>query len=180
MLKHAGRFREQRGITLLESLVSLTLLVLIAFGLLGVQLRALADARTSVHRTQAIRLIEDLAERVRTHPGHMHPLPAEAAHWDLPPPSHPDCRTAACEPTALARWDIARWKQAVANALPRGRSVVFEMSDSPRQLGVMVAWHANANGPSDPALDAPFRVDGLAAGVRCPAGLLCHLAHVHP
>ncbi|MGO4391040.1 prepilin-type N-terminal cleavage/methylation domain-containing protein [Variovorax sp. M-6] len=179
MLKNAGRPYRQRGITLLESLVSLAILVLVAFGLLGVQLRTLADARTTVHRTQAIRLVEDLAERVRAHPGRMRPLPAEAAQWDLPPPL-PDCRTTACEPTALARWEIARWKQAVASALPLGRSVVFEITDSPRQLGVMVAWHANAKGLSDPALDTPFRVDSLAAGVRCPAGLLCHLAHVHP
>jgi type IV pilus assembly protein PilV len=181
MLKRADHL--QRGLTLLESLVSLTVLALVAFGLLGAQLRALADARTTVQRAQAIRLIEDLAERIRAHPVGMTPLPAEAAHWELPA-SPPGCRESACDPATLARWDIFSWKQSIAGKLPQGRGIVLETATHPpahaRKLAVVVAWRAKAHPGSDPALDAPFKVDPLVAGARCPAGLLCHLAHVHP
>ncbi|MDM0016759.1 prepilin-type N-terminal cleavage/methylation domain-containing protein [Variovorax saccharolyticus] len=184
MLNRAGRPHLQQGITLLESLVSLTLLALVAFGLLGVQLRALADARTTVHRAQAIRLIEDLGERIRAHPLGMRPLPAEAGQWELPAPS-PACRDAACDAATLARLDIVGWKQAIAATLPQGRGMVFETSPDPppmdaRTLGVMVAWRGSARAGSDAAFDAPFNAGPLVAGVRCPAGLLCHLGHVSP
>jgi type IV pilus assembly protein PilV len=181
MLNRAGHSHLQRGLTLLESLVSLTLLALVAFGLLGAQLRALADARTTVQRAQAIRLIEDLAERIRAHPVAMTPLPAEAAHWELPA-SPPGCRESACDAATLARRDIFSWKQTIAGQLPQGRGIVLE-SHPPahaRKLAVMVAWRAKAHPGSEPAMDAPFKVDPLVAGARCPAGLLCHLAHVHP
>ncbi|MDM0023309.1 prepilin-type N-terminal cleavage/methylation domain-containing protein [Variovorax saccharolyticus] len=184
MLNRAGRPHLQQGITLLESLVSLTLLALVAFGLLGVQLRALTDARTTVHRAQAIRLIEDLGERIRAHPVGMSPLPAEAAQWELPAPS-PACRDTACDAATLARLDILSWKQAIAAALPQGRGMVFETSADPppvqaRTVGVMVAWRGSAHARSEAAFDAPFHAGPLVAGVRCPAGLLCHLAHVTP
>jgi type IV pilus assembly protein PilV len=184
MLNRAGRPQPQQGIMLLESLVALALLALVAFGLLGMQLRSLANARSTVHRAQAIRLIEDLAERIRAHPVRMHPLPAEAAHWEQPAPP-PSCRDVGCDSAALARWDIARWKQAIAGALPEGRGVVFETTVGPppghaRKLGVMVGWRANTRPGADPALDAPFKIDPQPAGMHCPAGLLCHLAHVHP
>ncbi|MDM0030988.1 prepilin-type N-terminal cleavage/methylation domain-containing protein [Variovorax sp. J22P271] len=184
MLNLAGRPHLQQGLTLLESLVALALLALVAFGLLGAQLRALADARATAHRAQAVRLIEDLAERIRAHPVGMNPLPAEAAHWELPA-SPPGCRESACDAATLARRDIFGWKQTLAGTLPQGRGIVFETpphppADPARKLGVLVAWRAKAHPGSEPALDAPFKVDPLVAGQRCPAGLLCHLAHVHP
>lgn len=46
-------------------------MVVMALGLLGVvgvQMRTLADTQTGVRRAQAIRLIEDLSERAKVNP----------------------------------------------------------------------------------------------------------------
>ena len=49
----------QRGISLIESLVAIVVMALGILGILGVQMRTLADTQTGVRRAHAIRLIED-------------------------------------------------------------------------------------------------------------------------
>ena len=61
-------FRRQRGVTLLESMIAIVLVALGVLGILGVQLRTLSDTQTAVRRAQAIRLIEDLSERMKANP----------------------------------------------------------------------------------------------------------------
>ena len=60
--------KHQRGITLIESMVALVIAALGILGILGVQMRTLSDTSTTVRRAQAIRLIEDLGERMRANP----------------------------------------------------------------------------------------------------------------
>ena len=55
----------QKGITLLESLVAIVVMALGLLGVVGIQMRTLADTQTGVRRAQAVKLIEDLSERVR-------------------------------------------------------------------------------------------------------------------
>ena len=55
----------QRGISLIESLVAIVVMALGILGILGVQMRTLADTQSGVRRAQAIRLIEDLSERTQ-------------------------------------------------------------------------------------------------------------------
>ena len=58
----------QRGITLIESLVAIVIAALGILGILGMQMRTLTDTQTSVRRAQAIRLIDDLSERIKVCP----------------------------------------------------------------------------------------------------------------
>ena len=58
----------QRGFSLIESLVAVVVMALGILGILGVQMRTLADTQTGVRRAQAIRLIEDLSERIKLNP----------------------------------------------------------------------------------------------------------------
>ena len=60
--------QRQRGITLIESLVAIVIMALGILGILGVQMRTLADTQTGVRRAQAVRLIEDLSERIQVSP----------------------------------------------------------------------------------------------------------------
>jgi type IV pilus assembly protein PilV len=66
-LTHTIRAKKQLGITLLESLIAIVVAALGILGILGVQMRTLTDTQTSM-RTQAIRLIEDLSERMKVNP----------------------------------------------------------------------------------------------------------------
>jgi len=177
-----GAARRQRGISLLESLVSMLLLAVAVLGMLGAQLRTLAETQTGVRHAQAVRLIEDLAERIKTHPeGFMHASDFTSG-WE-PVPAAQDCRARPCMAAELARWELAEWKRSVAATLPLGRARVFDAgSGAGRHLGVVVGWHSNAQarGHDAAAAAAAPAIDASGAGIDCPEGLTCHFVHVHP
>lgn len=175
--------RRQTGMTLLESLAALVVLAVAVLGMLGVQLRTLAETQTGVRRGQAVRLIEDFAERIKNNPGGFAQLPNYVVDWTTTPAAS-SCVTAACDAASLAAWDVGTWKQSVAETLPMGRACVFESSDettagSKRQLGVMVGWRANERDASTAYL-GPLKPTGAASAHACPAGLICHLVYVQP
>ena len=179
--------RGQGGMTLLESLAALVVLAVAVLGILGVQLRTLAETQTGVRRAQAVRLIEDFAERVKNNPGGFTQLPNYVADWNTIPAAS-SCVTATCDAAGLAAWDISRWKQSVAETLPMGRAYVFESTDETtaglkRQLGVMVGWRANereTTAAETAAYRLPFTATNTATGVACPTDLICHLVYVQP
>lgn len=185
----------QRGMTLLESLVSIVVLAVGVLGLLGVQMRTLADTQTSVRRSQAIRLIEDLSERVKSNPGAYAELDSYVAPWgDMQgtAPAATACisAAAACTSAELAAHDIWQWKANVKQMLPLGDAIVFVSPDetdpnNKRQLGVMVGWRQNeketGNSTDDTAYTAPFKTSvASVAAATCPDGLICHLVYVQP
>jgi type IV pilus assembly protein PilV len=168
--------KRQSGVSLIESLVATTILAIGSLGLLTVQIRTLAETQTSVHRAQAVRAIEDLAERIKANPDGFGQLRigAYASPWDATP-------IAACSPAELARSDIAQWRKTIARTLPLGQAKVFTdesvAAADRRQLGVMVGWRANER-TGDGVSPFDLKVD--AAGVACPEGLICHLVYVQP
>ncbi len=176
----------QAGVTLLESLVAMLVLAVGVVALSGVQLRTLIDAQTSLRRAQAVRAIEDLAERVKANPDGFGQLRSGgyASGWDADVGSTDDgCTHKACSPGELAKSDLMRWKSNLADTLPLGRASVFtspdENADVGRQLGVMVGWRTNERpSAADAAGTTPFEV--RAAGIDCPEGLTCHLVYVQP
>ena len=183
--------RRQHGVALLEALVAILLLAVGVLGVLGVQLRTLADTQTGVRRAQAVRAIEDLAERIRSNPDGFGQLRAGnyLSGWSAVGATDNTCGARPCGPAELARWDVMQWKSALATALPKGRANVFASADeggdagNRRQLGVMIGWRKNerANPSADEPGDvysAPCRVSG--AGIECPEDLICHLVYVQP
>lgn len=181
----------QNGFSMIESLVAIVITALGILGILGVQMRTLSDAQNGVRRAQAIRLIEDLSERIKVNPTAL--SAAVMANYRVATPgpiaTFPACATA-CTPAQLAQHDIARWKQQVINTLPGGDAVVFASADevdvnNQRQLGVMVSWTLKENrketdsGADYAAYIAPFATAGTgAAAVTCPANRICHLQYI--
>jgi len=173
------------GSVMLEALVALLVLAVGVLGLLGAQLHTLVDMQASAHRAQAVLLIGDLAERLRTNPDGFGALERYASDWNTEASTPADCARQACPPGELAQWDLADWRSLVADALPLGRARIFLVPDEAsdpatrRQLGVMVGWRANGrSATADPALVQPLHLQ--AGTVSCPDGLLCHLAYVQP
>lgn len=190
--------RRQRGISLLESMIAIVLVALGVLGILGVQLRTLADTQTSVRRAQAIRLIEDLSERIKANPSALTAgvLSRYEVPWGSVTGTVPDCASG-CAAGDMARADIALWKQTVASTMPLGDASVFAVTDptgvstgnTRTQLGVMVSWRENERqGNSTAETDAyktPFAVGPVVTGVAdasvsCPANRICHLQYVQP
>lgn len=177
------RARRERGITLLESLVSILILAVAVLGMLGVQLRTLAETQTGVRRSQAVRLIEDFAERFRSNPAAFANLASYVSGW-ANVPTGSDCVTAVCTPAQLARWDVQQWKQSIANILPGAQASIFLLPGegtnpgNRRQLGIMIGWRVNERTAAAGYL-APFDVS-TGSPETCPAGLICHLVYVQP
>lgn len=189
------RAHRQQGITLLESLIAILVSALGILGILGVQMRTLSDTQTSVRRGQAIRLIEDLSERMRVNPNALISINSYISGY-TPAAAEKDkvtvnCQSSACTPLQQAEYDLQQWKAAVQQNLPAGQSSIFlapgeTVDANRRQVGVMIAWRENerADTKTD-AMDASQvrNSDGsFSAGTddtnACPEGFTCHLQYL--
>ena len=184
--------KRQRGIPLIESMVALVIAALGILGILGVQMRTLSDTSTTVRRAQAIRLIDDLGERMRTNPNAMVNLGSYVSNFATNP-AVGSCASG-CDHAALAAYDLAVWKQAVRNSLPLGQAEIFippaeagVAAEQRRQLGLMIAWRENEKDGITAAdkenIDATKVRDNsgyLTAGaaLACPANRICHLQYI--
>ncbi|MFT3719462.1 type IV pilus modification protein PilV [Pseudorhodoferax sp.] len=198
MCLSGGRGRQQ-GFTLLESLIAIVLVALGVLGILGVQLRTLSDTQTAVRRAQALRLIEDLSERIKTNPSALTEavLDQYVVDWGAVAGAVPDC-SAGCTAANLARHDVLRWKDTVQATMPLGDARVFRAADagsanSRPMLGVMISWRENeregATAAQTAQYKAPFAMPpasaasgagGGSVAVACPAERICHLQYLVP
>jgi len=188
----------QRGISLVEALVSLVILALGVLGLAAVQARMLVDARTTNSRAVAIRLIGELNERIQLNPTGAQPgankdysedvspySDTEAASFPPRPDDDPetDCPTAdpVCTAAQQAAYDVVIWRRKVADTLMGGQASIWQIS--PRQLQVVVAWRANENTGATlgatPVTEVanPLQIKATAAGSLCGSGtgFICHI-----
>lgn len=185
--------RRQRGITLLESLVAIVVAALGILGILGVQMRTLTDTQTTVRRAQAIRLIEDLGERMKVNPNALAGIDAYKSGFSNEPT--PGSCASGCNQSQLAAYDLAVWKQTVKNTLPLGQASIFlapgegaGANPNRRQLGVTISWRENERDTNSAYKDDTDATkvraaDGsLSAGTdaanACPADRTCHLQYL--
>jgi len=184
----------QSGITLIESLVAIVVAALGILGILGVQMRTLTDTQTTVRRAQAIRLIEDLSERLKAHPNSLMSLGSYASAWtnpSTPAPTAPtNCATTACNGTQLTAYDMAQWISAVQRTLPLGDANIFlalgDDAANPRQLGVMIRWRENesvakvsdANDQDATSYRGAINASIGGGNVSCPSSYTCHLQYI--
>jgi len=196
----------QRGLSLLEALVALVVAALGVLGVAGIQLRTLSDTQSAVYRSQAIRLIEDLSERLKVQPNALLQVNRGGGslgyvinEWDTSPtaPSE-NCTSNWCNPDELATWDIAQWHELVQNTLPAGAGVVFPVQPSSAansdiyQLGVLLRWreneHSELTDTDKKNTDASLlkTSSGFQSGTGRPdldqgcsaAGYSCHLQYI--
>ncbi len=174
----------QRGVSLIESMVAIVVMALGILGILGVQMRTLSDTQTGVRRAQAIRLIDDLSERMKVNPNALGNLSSYVLGWGATGPASADCKAVACDADNLAKYDITQWRQSVVNTLPLADVNIFTVADETdplnrRQLGVMISWRENERGDSNAAYKDVFTPDSTgSAGVTCPADRICHLQYI--
>ena len=169
----------QQGATLMEALIAIVVLGLGVMALLGAQLHTMVNTQNSVRRTQAIRLIDDLSERIKAMPDAVSSASAFTMGWSQSPATTgvPDCNTLACNSAQLAQFERNRWLSHVRESLPMGQANVFTVAGDVRQLGVMLAWRVNdKDGANVSAVLAPPSTGDAA--VSCPSGRICHLQYV--
>lgn len=201
--------KQQRGLSLIESLVALVVLALGIMGLAGVQTRLLVETRTANSRAIAVGLINDLSNRMTLNRyaaiGRPQMVPAIPSSYALAwsdasgtgvamPASNPsDCVANVCTPAQLAASDLFQWRTAVNAAFPGGQATVFQLASAAgdnRQVGIAIGWPLNeraipnATASDNTAYSAPFNVTTTTGGVvTCPSSpqvLICHLVYVQP
>ncbi len=186
----------QRGVSLIESLVAIVVMSLGILGILGIQMRTLTDTSTTLRRAQAIRLIEDLGERMKINPNALADINTYTTNLAATP-TVGSCATG-CTHTQLATYDVAVWKKAVRDNLPLGQASIFippaeaaVPAGQGRQLGVLIAWRENERETT-----AAYKDDIDATKVRaangtlsagagadtatmvCPEKFTCHLQYI--
>lgn len=203
-LSHKQQRQRQRGITLLESLIAIIVTALGILGILGVQMRTLTDTQTSMRRAQAIRLIEDLSERMKVNPNALNAINTYVQNWTATPPTAAAttlCEAGnACTQGQLAEYDIREWKRLVERTLPLGNASTFlALADGDatnianrRQLGVLIRWRENERTDFANAVERQAYMDAINAGAsinddgtvsasdptQCTEGFTCHLQYI--
>jgi type IV pilus assembly protein PilV len=107
----ARRPSRQRGVSMIELLVSLLIFTFGMLGLAGLQTRTLVFNQASLMRTQATALTDDILDRMRADR-----INALAGRWD----STLETGASSITGTALYQTDLKDWKQQVENLLPAG------------------------------------------------------------
>ena len=118
-----ARMQNQRGFTLLESLVALIILSVGMLGIAALYVEGLRSGRTAIYRTTAVNLAADMMDRIRANPAAREEY--EKAGKSL------GCVDGDkdCTPSELAQDDVAAWEAAVAVSMPAGAETDINVTD---------------------------------------------------
>lgn len=170
---------KQRGISMIEILVTLTIVAFALLGLLGLQARALSFQKDSFDRKAAAELVSNLGERMRAnHTGFMdsnYDDDFEAA--TATPGGVTACSP--CTSAQLATLDIDQWRIDLRRRIAGGASYVEPVpAFNPTWALVTVAWPEPQAAPG-PGQDAVC--DAMnEAGATIPANYRCYQTRIFP
>ncbi len=109
----------ERGSSLIEVMVALTVLAIGVVGMAQLQNRAAQANHSAYLFSQATFLADDLAERIRTNAVSASSYTVDIGD-SLDGVSVTQCEVASCTSAELALWDVKLWKVELAETLPQG------------------------------------------------------------
>ncbi|TKA93536.1 type IV pilus modification protein PilV [Halopseudomonas bauzanensis] len=145
---HSMKFRRaERGISLLEVLISLLILSLGALGFAGLQLKGLKTTEDANYRAQATLIAQDAVERLLSNPGEISAYLNGNGYTAVAPGSAPPttCMDSACSSSEMAAWDKSHLVWTAANSLPAGQIMITDCAFNGAQC-VIVSWNGMAPG----------------------------------
>jgi type IV pilus assembly protein PilV len=134
----SGRPRAQRGVTLLEVLISIVVLSVGLLGYAGLQTVSMKNNTSAFQRSQATMLTYDILDRMRAVA--RNPNPAVLGGYNV------------AMGTLGSNQDVISWKNNVADALPDGDasvSVPLPAAGAPIVVTITIQWDDNRDG-TDP------------------------------
>jgi type IV pilus assembly protein PilV len=176
--------RLQAGLSMIEVLVSLTIVAFGVLGLLGLQARALSFQRDSFDRRTAAEMVAQLAERMRANHlgvtgGLYAPPTASYLHATTPTPvAITSCATpTACTITELAFRDWTQWIAEYRQRSPGAAAYAQWNPADTRSITISVAWpEPQSTTGADPLCAAI----NARLGVAIPATYRCFETAVFP
>lgn len=179
--------------SLIESIVAMVILAIGVMGLLGVQLRTLTGQQQGVQRATAMRMADELFEKVKANPSNAFSMTAPlgaaqwawmanyAMTWNTPPANNPDCVANACTGLQRAQWDIRQWRLRLIANLPGSDAMLLVSPDNPRQLIAIIGWQLKESG-ADAGLLTPFtlNIPNVAVPAACGTTHMCYAAYGQP
>lgn len=116
----------QRGVTLIEVLVAVTVFSIALAGMASMVLNNVRSTSSAATRTQAIILADQLAETMRTNM-----VAYETGTFSTTPATTTtDCFGPDCDADTMAAYDATAWQTRIANLLPGGEAF-FCVDSSP-------------------------------------------------
>ncbi|MBB3170122.1 type IV pilus modification protein PilV [Simiduia aestuariiviva] len=130
--------QKQRGVTLIEILVTVAIMAVGLLGLGAMQLIGLKNINNSQYRTQASLLAYDMAERMRSNP-----VAVKAGAYDAVSASvsKPSCTI--CSTSDMAQLDVYEWHAMIAEDIEKGglpASAKGEVAKNGNQWDVTISW----------------------------------------
>jgi type IV pilus assembly protein PilV len=130
--------RHQSAFTLVEAMVSLVVLSVGMIGIAALYAQGLGAGRTALYRTQAVNLVGDMADRIRSN------RLAQGAYAGAPANNGCDPQTGGghdCTPAQMAAHDLFVWDQQVQRLLPNGQwQIEFDGGAVPASFLIQVSW----------------------------------------
>ncbi len=176
----ASQRQSERGVSLIEVLVSIVIASIALLALAGVNASSIRYTKMSQYRATAALLATDMGERMRANKGQAATLvPVAAATGYLGgaydyletfadqateatlPAELCNLSTSICTPAQIAALDLAQWRLLVRKQLPEG-SVVITRQVAEVSAEIWVVWRDPAVASTD---EAP------AAASECPGAL---------
>ena len=184
----AAALKNQRGLSLLESLISLLVLALGILGLVSAQTRTLVETRTTNSRAAAIRQIVDLGERIKLNRSAALAGKYNIEEWSLVKDSAPDnCNVAIDDDDEnegvsindAAACDVWQWRQSLQRSLPSGQGTITRITDT-NQLRIIIAWQLNEKAGLKPeqSLHAGLTIKDEQGNLLCPKNHICHIQYL--
>lgn len=128
----------QSGFTLIEVLVSLTILAVGMLGMSALQNESLKFNNAALTDSQAQFLLSDMAERIRANRGNNNYV---MSYTDELEAVAVDCGATICSANAMALWDMTQWRSIVAATLPQGESqILFNTLNRNYVISVRYDW----------------------------------------
>ncbi len=137
----------QRGISIIEVLVTLLTVSLAMLGTVGLQAYSLRLNQDALFRIQAVLLVADLVERLEANKAG-----AVSGSYLQPGDSGMNCVVRSCSYADLAAYDLAQWHSAVSAALPQATTQLTRAeADDPGSYTIRIGWAERRINGSDNA-----------------------------
>lgn len=132
--------QHQRGVGMLEILISILVLAIGLLGLAALQSVGLKYNYQSLQRTQAVMLTYDLTDKMRSNADGTYLI-----NFGVDPgtPAAGTCQLVDCDKVQMANYDMAMWKQSIKEQLGDNADGQITFDNVTRLYTITVRWKEN-------------------------------------